>query len=131
MRDDTVCEKCNGAEGPAIIAASIVVPIVVVGVPLIVMRLERARVYAYCLYNRWFDIGKFKVVWVNVRSCARAATSPAQELTSPRRPVCNHVQHQLESRPQVPAAVQDARGHLLVPRTLAAAAHADGLSRAV
>ena len=71
MRDDTVCEKCKGTEGPAIIAASIVVPIVVVGVPLIVMRLERARVYAYCLYNRWFDIGKFKVVWVNVRSRAR------------------------------------------------------------
>ena len=89
MRDDTVCEKCDGTEGPAIIAASIVVPIVVVGVPLIVMRLERARVYAYRLYNRWFDIGKFKVVWVNVRSrarrhlaCARAYFAPSPSMQS-------------------------------------------------
>ena len=65
MRDDTVCEKCDGTEGPAIIAASVVVPIIVVGVPLVVMRLEHTRAYAYRLYHRWFDIGKFKVVWVN------------------------------------------------------------------
>ena len=50
MRDDTVCEKCSGTEGPAIIAASVLVPIFLVGVPLVVMRLERTRVYAYRLY---------------------------------------------------------------------------------
>ncbi len=61
MRDDTVCEKCTGREGPAIIAASVLVPAFLVGVPLFAMRLERTRVYAYRLYNRWFDIGKFKV----------------------------------------------------------------------
>ena len=49
MRDDTVCEKCTGREGPAIIAASIFVPVAIVGIPLIVMRLERTRVYAYRL----------------------------------------------------------------------------------
>ena len=49
MRDDTVCEKCSGTEGPAIIAASVLVPIFLVGVPLVVMRLERTRVFAYRL----------------------------------------------------------------------------------
>ena len=29
------------------------------------MRLERARVIAYRIYERVFDVGKFKVVWVN------------------------------------------------------------------
>ena len=47
----------SGTEGPAIIAFSIIIPVVLVGVPMIVMRLERTRVYAYRLYSRWFDIG--------------------------------------------------------------------------
>ena len=46
MRDDTVCLKCDGTEGPAIIAASVLVPIFLVGVPLAVMRLERTRAFA-------------------------------------------------------------------------------------
>ena len=45
MRDDTVCEKCDGTEGPVIVAASILLPIIIVGVPLLVMRLERTRTY--------------------------------------------------------------------------------------
>ena len=65
MREDTECEKCTGREGPAIIAASVLVPIVVVGVPLLVLRIKRTRAVAYKYYHRWFDVGKFKVVFVN------------------------------------------------------------------
>ena len=65
MRDDTECEKCTGREKPAIIAASILVPIVLVGVPLLVLRIERTRAVAYKIYNRYVDVGKLKVVFVN------------------------------------------------------------------
>ena len=61
MRDDTECEKCTGRETPAIIAAVIVVPVLVIGLPLLVMRLERTRAIAYRLYNYVFDVGRFKV----------------------------------------------------------------------
>ena len=65
MRDDTECEKCTGREKNSIIAASILVPIVLVGVPLLVLRIERTRAVAYKIYNRYIDVGKFKVVLVN------------------------------------------------------------------
>ena len=61
MRDDTECERCTGREGPAIIAVAIVVPVLVIGLPLLVMRLERTRAIAYHLYSNVFDVGRFKV----------------------------------------------------------------------
>ena len=60
MRDDTECERCTGREGPAIIAASVLVPVVVVGVPLLVLRIEHTRAFAYKFYHRFIDVGKFK-----------------------------------------------------------------------
>jgi hypothetical protein len=65
MRDDTECEKCTGREGPAIIAATIAIPVLVIGLPLLMMRLEHTRAFAYRLYNHVFDVGRFKVIWVN------------------------------------------------------------------
>ena len=56
-----MCERCTGREGPAIIAASILVPTVLVGVPLLVLRIERTRAFAYKYYHRYIDVGKFKV----------------------------------------------------------------------
>ena len=46
-----------------------------VGAPIVVMRLERTRLYAYRLYERWFDIGKvgphpspFSLLWEDTQS---------------------------------------------------------------
>ena len=58
MRDDTECEKCSGTEGPAIIAATVIVPILAVGVPLAVLRFARTRAVVYRVYHRAFDVGK-------------------------------------------------------------------------
>ena len=60
MRDDTECEQCTGREGPAIMAASVLVPVAVIGVPLAVMRIEHTRAFAYKFYHRFIDVGKFK-----------------------------------------------------------------------
>ena len=73
MRDDTECEKCTGREGPAIIAAAIVVPVLVIGLPLLVMRLERTRAFAYHLYNNVFDVGRFKASLSRERTLAESA----------------------------------------------------------
>ena len=51
--------------GPAIIAAAVAIPLLAIGVPLAVTRLKRARAIAYRIYERVFDVGKFKVIWVN------------------------------------------------------------------
>ena len=65
MRDNTECERCTGREGPAIIAASVALPFFLVGAPLAILRFARTRAFLYFVYNRAFDVGKFKVVWVN------------------------------------------------------------------
>ena len=53
-------KRQTGREG-AIIAVAIVVPVLVIGLPLLVMRLERTRAFAYHLYSNVFDVGRFKV----------------------------------------------------------------------
>ena len=60
MRDDMECERCTGREGPAIIAASVLVPVMIVGVPLLMLRIEHTRAVAYKVYHRFIDVGKFK-----------------------------------------------------------------------
>ena len=93
MRDDTECEKCTGREGPAIIAASILVPVVIVGAPLIAFRIEHTRAVAYKFYNRFIDIGKFKVS--ALVSVCRAVTSHGAH-TGRLRQLRHYVLNQLE-----------------------------------
>ena len=129
MRDDTECERCTGREGPAIIAASVLVPVVIVGVPLLVMRIEHTRAFAYKFYHRFIDVGKFK-------ACARLCLSGHfKSLDSARAgrlcELCHHVLNQLESRHHLPSTVSHARKSLLNPRAVAAPFDADGVSCAV
>ena len=59
------CFRCKGGEAASVLIVFVIFTIAPVMIGLVVYRFAQARSLTYRIYRRVFDIGRFKVVWVN------------------------------------------------------------------
>ena len=64
------CLRCQGDETALVISILFLLVAVPSVVALVLWRFTRARALSYRVYRRVFDIGRFKVVWVNYQIMA-------------------------------------------------------------
>ena len=62
---DEICYRCKGGETAAVISVLVVFIGGPTTVAFVLYRFAHLRALSYRLYRRVFDIGRFKVVWVN------------------------------------------------------------------
>ena len=62
---DEACYRCEGGETAAVISVLVLFIAVPAIVTFALYRFAQVRALSYRVYRRVFDIGRFKVVWVN------------------------------------------------------------------